>query len=145
MQILFNVYFMTTKLIIITNGLLIINGYTDKQTWRIYKWSVFLPFGYGPVKNVGSFNTNNRTSTLKLFLVREKMSKPQLFLPIYHHLFLDSYNNTYPWWLGIGCPSNDHRNRGGGSPTAEHFNATWDPGCTACSMNVYTSSGRESV
>lgn len=46
---------------------------------------------------------------------------------------------------GSGNPSNVHEICGVGLPAAEHFKLTAGPGCSVCSMKLYSSTGGASV
>lgn len=48
------------------------------------------------------------------------------------------YKITHLGWSGNLKPSSDHAIDGVGFPDALHFNDTVGPGCSVCSMNVYS-------
>lgn len=48
---------------------------------------------------------------------------------------------TYLPFDGSGNPSNVHVTCGVGFPAAEHFNETAGPGCSVCSMKLYSMTG----
>lgn len=63
----------------------------------------------------------------------------RFFLATYHRKI------THLGWSGNLKPSKDHAIEGVGFPDALHLSDTVGPGCSVCSMNVYSMIGGASI